>query len=98
MTETNLLWWEKMRARGRSRFIVREGVAPCVLGFGLAFLLAVPVFFALSGGSFHFSAVAIGWAVATMAFAVPTGTVGGLVLWRQHEKDFHKSTRGEHNP
>ena len=76
-----------MRSKGRGSFILREGIL--CYGTQVAFALMVLqvafiIFF--TRGSVPLIKLALGWLVDTVIF----GSLIGFVLWKQHEKDYHK--------
>ena len=86
MTRSDKIWWEQMRQKGRSWFIVREGVFRHGLRVGVCLTLLEVVYLAMSGADLHgaVSVAAVTWLTSTTLF----GLMIGFVLWRRHERDY----------
>ncbi|MBC8096601.1 MAG: hypothetical protein H7Y43_12400 [Akkermansiaceae bacterium] len=89
MTQTEKQAWEQVRARGRDRFIVREGLLHRGVPFGVLFGLfqIIRIVFFRSSSEPLLSIIA-GWGFATVAF----GAIMGVIEWQAHERDYQKPT------
>jgi hypothetical protein len=87
MTQKDRNWWEKMRAKGRGSFIFREGILHYGTQVAFALLVMQVIFFIFfTRDSVLLINLALGWLVDAIIF----GSLIGFVLWKQHEKDYHK--------
>ena len=78
-----------MRAKGRISFIIREGILR--YGVRVAFTLMVLqvtyiIIFTRESGSLTLVGLLFGYLLAAVFF----GSLIGFVLWKQHERDYHK--------
>jgi len=87
MTQKDRNWWEQMRAKGRVSFIIREGILRYGTQVAFALLVMQVTFFIFfTRESVPLIKLALGWLVDAIIF----GSLIGFVLWKQHEKDYHK--------
>lgn len=85
---------------GRTKFVLRDGILPCGVGFA-KFVLVAMLFgllitdhrprdpFTLRTALGLFSI----WLTLTIGLSVPIGTWVGLVLWCNYERDYHASAK-----
>jgi hypothetical protein len=89
MTQSEKQAWEKVREKGRDRFILRDGLLRHGVRFGVLFGLFQCIRFAF----FHPApepvlSVIAGWAFATVAY----GAMMGVCRWQTLERDYQKPT------
>lgn len=87
MTQKDKDWWEQTRSKGRSLFSLREGILRygMQVAFALAVLQATGIIFFTRE-----SVPLITLAMECIVDAVIFASLIGIVLWKQHEKDYHK--------
>jgi hypothetical protein len=87
MTLQDRYWWEQMRAQGRGSLILRGGILHHGIQVSFAVLVLQVTFIILfSRDSVPHITLALTWVVDAIIF----GSLIGHVLWKQHEKDYHK--------
>lgn len=96
MTGIETREWEKVRAEGRDRFVLREGILK--RGSRDA-AIAIAVWYL-----FHFlkhEPLPTTWDIwqAVIGFCIMTlvaGWLEGVALWQRREKEYEESVKGEH--
>ena len=89
MVQTDMEWWEHIRARGRGWFVFREGILRHGTQVGF-WLTLFAMFVSIINGNFP---SILGLVIAWVMLAVGFGSLIGVVLWNQHEKDYQKQKR-----
>jgi hypothetical protein len=87
MTKIEKQSWERIRAMGRDRFIVREGLLRHGVPFGVLVAL-IQIFPFFRPSSEPFIALVASWAFSGVAF----GAVMGLREWQTRERNYQKPT------
>jgi hypothetical protein len=83
-----MIWWEQMRARGACWFVVREGIGRYGVRVGISVTAISAIFQFLFGGDLHASVLVL--AILFPMMVLLPGSCIGLVLWRQHERDYRR--------
>jgi hypothetical protein len=87
MTKSDRKWWQQVRAQGRTRYVLRDGLLKRGLPSGslVTLLNFLPL---LCGGSRSKSVpfYLIEFALVVLAF----GWIGAVLSWDAHEKEFEK--------
>ena len=84
MVQSDKIWWEQTRAKGRTWFILRHGILPCSLRLTVAFVLIAPALWLLTGALPDITSLL----VMPLILSVPLGAIVGVQLWRRHESDY----------
>jgi hypothetical protein len=89
MTQTEKQSWEQVRAKGRSQYVLREGLLRRGLPFGIMMTI-----FMLLVDYFSHSPIEPVWklAVRFAFYTLAFGLLMGSTSWSNHEKDFQKPT------
>ena len=89
MTISEKQWWEQERAKGRSRFVLREGLLRRGLPFGVFMIVWCLVIDLLFQSPIEpVWELAVKFGVYTLGF----GLLMGSTLWSDRERDFQKET------
>jgi hypothetical protein len=88
VTQSDITWWERKRAKGFFRFLVSQGIAHYGLRVGLTITLLAAVVHFFSAVDLLMS-LKILFIVFLFMTVVP-GFLIGITLWRQFEKDYQK--------
>jgi hypothetical protein len=86
MTESDIQWWKRIRARGKRWFVLREGLMRYGVRVGSTVTIFSAMFQFFLGADFKASL----W-ILLIVFGFTTllpGVLIGLVLWKQHETDY----------
>ena len=91
MTLTEKQAWEQVRARGRDRFILREGLLRHGFRFGVVFALLQIIFMLFRPTSKPLIVIVTLPVLAGVLY----GALMGLQVWQAHESEFQKPTEDD---